>query len=63
MAKTWENTYEYRRILEILDDYWLSEPDEDKVVITMEFYKGNECQKKQIRWINPNKKGEQHESI
>ena len=58
MAKHWKNTYEYKRILEILDDYWLSEPDEDEVVITMEFYKGKEWQKKQIRWINPNKKGE-----
>ena len=45
-----KNTYEYKRILEILEDYWLSEPEEDRVVVELHFYKGNEKQHKMIRW-------------
>lgn len=56
MSKSnWKNTIEYKRILEILDDYWLSEPDEDEVIVRMEFHKGKEFQSKQIIWRNPKK--------
>lgn len=48
--KYWKNTMEYRRILEILDDYWLTEPEEDLVRIDMHFEKGNETQDKLIIW-------------
>ena len=44
MRKYWKNTMEYRRILEILDDYWLAEPEEDFVRIDMHFEKGDETQ-------------------
>lgn len=54
--KYWKDTVQYQRILEVLEDYWLTEKDEDKVVITMEFYKGKEEQHKQITWVNPNRK-------
>ena len=51
----WKDTPEYQRILEILSDYWLSEPDELKVCVTMEFMKKNgETQAKCITWVNPN---------
>lgn len=53
--KYWENEYEYQRILEVLDDYWLTEPDELAVEVRLEFLKANgERQTKVIRWINPN---------
>ena len=55
MKKYWDKSYEYRRILEILDDYWLTEPDEKEVMVEMHFRKANgECQSKQISWFNPN---------
>ena len=54
MKKTWKNAPEYQRILEILDGYWLSEPDEKVVVVDMFFLKGNgETQSKRIKWMNP----------
>lgn len=44
----------YIRILEILDDYWGSEPDEAWVRIDMKFLKDNgEQQEKRIIWANP----------
>ena len=53
MRKYWKNTMEYRRILEILDDYWLAEPEEDFVRIDMHFEKGDETQDKLIIWRRP----------
>ena len=48
---------EYHRILEILSDYWLTEPDELFVKCEMTFVKANgEHQEKTIRWFNPNYK-------
>lgn len=44
----------YNRILEILDDYWMSEPDELAVQISMDFLKANgETQSKHLTWANP----------
>lgn len=52
---TWEKDYRYKRILEILHDYWLSEPDEFRVRVHMDFIKANgETQSKEIYWQNPN---------
>lgn len=51
--KYWKNTMEYRRILEILDDYWLTEPEEDFVRIDMHFEKEDETQDKLIIWRRP----------
>lgn len=48
-----KNSREYKRILEILYDYWLDEPEEDRVVVELHFYKGNEEQHKRICWKNP----------
>ena len=51
----WKNEYEYQRILEILDDYWLTEKDEDKVEVVLRFrHKDGSKQEKVIRWENPN---------
>ena len=51
----WENEWQYQRILEILDDYWITEKDEARVMCEMHFLKSNgEFQKKQLIWVNPN---------
>ena len=41
---------EYKRILEILADYWLEQPDEEDVEITMRFQKHGMTQEKRIVW-------------
>ena len=52
---TWENDIRYLRILEILNDYWITEPDEFRVRVRMDFIKANgETQSKDIWWQNPN---------
>lgn len=57
VKRYWENEYEYKRILEILDDYWLTSKDEILVTVEMQFLKsGHEFQKKRIIWRNPNHK-------
>lgn len=44
---------QYIRILEILDDYWLSEPDEEMVEVKMYFRKADgQEQAKRIVWRN-----------
>ena len=51
--------YEYQRILEILDDYWLSEPDEYEVIVEMKFLKSDgQHQEKCIIWRNENYTGD-----
>lgn len=53
----WKESYPYKRIQEILDDYWLSEPDELKVRVRMDFIKADgQTQSKCITWVNPNYK-------
>lgn len=53
--KYWKNAYEYMRIKEILDAYWMEEPEELLVRVDMYFQKYNgETQEKSIIWINPN---------
>ena len=53
--KYWRQEYKYKRIMEILDDYWLTEPDELFVRVSMKFIKANgERQGKLIKWKNPN---------
>ena len=48
---------EYHRLLEILNDYWLSVPDEKKVTIEMCFEKANgEKQYKTVIWRNERSK-------
>lgn len=51
--KYWINSWEYRRIMQILEDYWLTEEHEDLVDIRMIFIKGKEHQEKHIRWRRP----------
>lgn len=54
MQQKWRNSIQYQRILEILEDYWLNEPNELKVSVTMDFLKTTgEEQHKRIVWINP----------
>ena len=55
MKNNWKNTWQYKRIIEILEEYWLREPEEDYVRVDMYFRKGNEEQAKCIQWTNPNK--------
>ena len=50
----WNDTREYQRIIEILEDYWVTQPREDKVIVDMKFKRGNEYQKKTVVWENPN---------
>lgn len=51
----WKHSVHYQRILEILEFYWLEEPDELRVRVSMDFLKANgEEQHKIINWINPN---------
>lgn len=53
-ANKWEDSPQYQRILEILTDYWTSEPDEAYVEVDMKFVHANgEWQSKTICWFNP----------
>lgn len=54
-GKNWKKCSKYQRLMEILDDYWLSKPDEAYVSIDMEFLKSDgQYQQKRIVWWNPN---------
>lgn len=55
--KFWNKTWQYKRIKEILEDYWLTEPKEDYVKIKMAFIKGDEFQTKHITWRRNPPKG------
>ena len=53
--KWWKDTWQYQRLLEILDDYWLSEQTEAMVVVQMAFVREDGAtQEKIIRWRNRN---------
>ncbi len=55
--KYWKDSNEYKRIIEILDDYWLTEKDEKFVRVEMYFQHSNgEQQSKCITWHNPQKR-------
>lgn len=55
MSTNWRKSFEYHRILEILEDYWLSQPNEETVEVTLYFkHKNGEEQRKTIKWTNPN---------
>lgn len=56
MANTnWEESTTYKRILEILEDYWLAQPEELRVRVRMDFVHANgETQQKELVWRNPN---------
>ncbi len=44
----------FTRINEILNDYWISEPEELFISAEFTFVKANgECQQKYIKWFNP----------
>ena len=46
-----KKTWQYQRILEVLNKYWINEPDEKKVIVDMSFEKENgETQHKRIVW-------------
>lgn len=50
----WESSKEYQRIQEILEDYWLTEPDEAEVTVCMTFrHSDGSVQNKRIIWKNP----------
>lgn len=50
----WKSSKEYQRIQEILEDYWLKEPDEKQVTVCMTFeHSDGSTQNKRIIWINP----------
>lgn len=53
--KYWKDSFAYENLQDILDTYWLEEPDELAVHIELEFLKANgERQTKTVRWHNPN---------
>lgn len=55
LKRPWKDCYAYKRILEILDDYWLTEPDEAVVCVKMMFRHPTQGhQIKEIWWRNPN---------
>ena len=56
--KHWhKDTWQYQRILDVLDDYWLSERDEAMVVVHMAFiHEDGRVQTKEIKWRNKNSK-------
>lgn len=50
----WNKSPEYQRIMEILEDYWLSCPHEARVTVCMTFVKADgQTQSKRIVWNNP----------
>lgn len=47
----WKNEWQYQRILEILDDYWITQKDEILVNVEMQFFnKDGQFQRKCISW-------------
>ncbi len=59
MKKYFKDSYEYKRILEILDDYWLTEPDEKSVEVRMHFeHSDGQQQDKFISWENPKREND-----
>jgi len=51
----WKDSSQYKRILEILEDYWLSQPDELAAVVSLDFlHADGQRQSKELVWINPN---------
>ena len=64
LRKPWKYCYEYKRILDILNDYWLTEPNEDVVEVDMRFLHSNgESQAKSIIWRNPKTREGREERI
>lgn len=62
--KYWRDTYEYQRILDILNDYWLTEKDEYEVKVTLQFTKADgQEQEKYIVWRNPDLDWEKCEKV
>ena len=54
-SRYWSHEAVYERILEILDAYWITQKDELKVRVSMDFIKANgETQRKCLQWVNPN---------
>ena len=54
MNRYWASTNAYKRILEILEDYWITEPDEASVVVDIQLlHRNGEYQTKHIVWDNP----------
>lgn len=50
----WKDSNAYKRVMEILDDYW--EKDEKRVEVEMRFWKDNgETQEKRVVWVRPQK--------
>lgn len=59
--KHWEDSYAYKRLMEILDDYWLSVEDEQLVEIEMHFEKADgQTQDKKLIWRNPNRRSDEN---
>lgn len=53
--RVWKNETAYQRILEILEDYWITQPNEEFVEVTMCFRRSEyDYQEKHIIWRNPN---------
>ena len=49
----WKDEYAYKRILEVLNDYWLSEKNEAGVRVEMRFvHRNGDTQVKNVSWFN-----------
>ena len=63
-ANDWKKSPHYRRILQILEDYWGDEPDEAYVEVHLKFAHANgEWQEKCITWFNPNMSNEEIQKV
>lgn len=54
MKRYWQNDPVYKRLLEVIDEYWLKNEDEEEVQIDMVFrHKNGMEQRKHLWWRNP----------
>lgn len=54
MKRCWNKEYAYGRLLDILEDYWITQPEEKRVRIDMHFeHMDGRTQDKTITWRNP----------
>lgn len=55
MALNWTDSWQYKRLMEVIEEYWLTQPEEARVEVDLHFlHQNGETQEKHIIWINPN---------
>lgn len=66
IMRYYKDSWQYKRLMQILDDYWLTVPDEKRVEIRITFLKADgQTQEKTIIWNNPKyaQKGQDYEEV